>query len=79
MPEILRPENRDSRQPQDQGNKVIRRTTLAISPGDVLFNMVQSSHRLVKISKQRLEGLQYFDKCDTRPEPTDPAFPAAKI
>jgi outer membrane protein insertion porin family len=52
-------------------DKVIRRE-LAISPGDV-FNMVQ-----VKISKQRLEGLQYFDKVDTRPEPTDPAIPGRK-
>ena len=52
-------------------DKVIRRE-LAISPGDV-FNMVQ-----VKISKQRLEGLQYFDKVDMRPEPTDPAIPGRK-
>jgi len=46
-------------------DKVIRRE-LAISPGDVL-DMVR-----VKISKQRLEGLQYFDKVDMSPEPTDP-------
>jgi len=52
-------------------DKVIRRE-LAISPGDV-FNMVQ-----VKISKQRLEGLQYFDKVEMRPEPTDPAIPGRK-
>jgi len=52
-------------------DKVIRRE-LAISPGDV-FNMVQ-----VKISKQRLEGLQYFDKVDLRPEPTDPVIPGRK-
>ena len=52
-------------------DKVIRRE-LAISPGDV-FNMVQ-----VKMSKQRLEGLQYFDKIDTRPEPTDPAIAGRK-
>ena len=52
-------------------DKVIRRE-MAISPGDV-FNMVQ-----VKISKQRLEGLQYFDKVDMRPEPTDPAIPGRK-
>jgi outer membrane protein insertion porin family len=52
-------------------DKVIRRE-LAINPGDV-FNMVQ-----VKISKQRLEGLQYFDKVDMRPEPTDPAIPGRK-
>ena len=52
-------------------DKVIRRE-LAISPGDV-FNMVQ-----VKTSKQRLEGLQYFDKVDMRPEPTDPAIAGRK-
>jgi outer membrane protein insertion porin family len=52
-------------------DKVIRRE-LAISPGDV-FNMVQ-----VKISKQRLEGLQYFDKVDMRPEPTDPVIAGRK-
>ena len=52
-------------------DKVIRRE-LAINPGDV-FNMVQ-----VKISKQRLEGLQYFDKVDMRPEPTDPAIAGRK-
>lgn len=45
-------------------DKVIRRE-LAVSPGEV-FDMVR-----VKLSKQRLEGLQYFDKIDTRPEPTD--------
>lgn len=45
-------------------DKVIRRE-LAVSPGDV-FDMVR-----VKRSKQRLEGLQYFEKVDTRPEPTD--------
>ncbi len=52
-------------------DKVIRRE-LAINPGDV-FNMVQ-----VKVSKQRLEGLQYFDKVDMRPEPTDPAIAGRK-
>ena len=52
-------------------DKVIRRE-LAISPGDV-FNMVQ-----VKMSKQRLEGLQYFGKIDTRPEPTDPPIAGRK-
>ncbi len=52
-------------------DKVIRRE-LAISPGDV-FNMVQ-----VKISKQRLEGLSYFSKVDTRPEPTDPPIAGRK-
>jgi len=41
-------------------DKVIRRE-LAISPGET-FDMVR-----VKISKQRLEGLQYFDKVDMRP------------
>ena len=45
-------------------DKVIRRE-LAVSPGEV-FDMVR-----VKRSKQRLEGLQYFEKVDTRPEPTD--------
>jgi outer membrane protein insertion porin family len=52
-------------------DKVIRRE-LAISPGDV-FDMVR-----VKISKQRLEGLQYFDKVETRPNPTDPPIPGQK-
>jgi outer membrane protein insertion porin family len=46
-------------------DKVIRRE-LAISPGEV-FDMVR-----VKISKERLENMQYFDKVDLRPEPTDP-------
>ncbi len=32
----------------------------------------------VKISKQRLEGLQYFDKVDLRPEPIDPPTPGEK-
>jgi outer membrane protein insertion porin family len=45
-------------------DKVIRRE-LAVSPGEV-FDMVR-----VKVSKQRLEGLQYFDKVDLRPEPTE--------
>jgi len=52
-------------------DKVIRRE-LAINPGDVL-DMVR-----VKISKQRLEGLQYFDKVEMRPEPTDPPIPGSK-
>jgi outer membrane protein insertion porin family len=52
-------------------DKVIRRE-LAISPGDVL-DMVR-----VKISKQRLEGLDYFDKVDIRPEPIDPPTPGEK-
>jgi outer membrane protein insertion porin family len=50
---------------------VIRRE-LAINPGDV-FDMVH-----VKISKQRLEGLQYFDKVETRPEATDPPINGQK-
>ena len=45
-------------------DKVIRRE-LAVSPGEV-FDMVR-----VKVSKQRLEGLQYFEKVDARPEPSD--------
>jgi len=45
-------------------DRVIRRE-LAVSPGEV-FDMVR-----VKVSKQRLEGLQYFEKVDTRPEPSD--------
>ena len=52
-------------------DKVIRRE-LAISPGEV-FDMVR-----VKISKQRLEGLDYFDKVDMRPEPTDPPIAGRK-
>ncbi len=52
-------------------DKVIRRE-LAISPGEVL-DMVR-----VKISKQRLEGLEYFDKVDIRPEPIDPPTPGQK-
>jgi outer membrane protein insertion porin family len=46
-------------------DKVIRRE-MAIAPGEV-FDMVR-----VKISKERLEGLQYFSKVDMEPEPTDP-------
>jgi outer membrane protein insertion porin family len=52
-------------------DKVIRRE-LAISPGEV-FDMVR-----VKLSKQRLEGLQYFDKVDMDPEPTDPPIAGRK-
>jgi outer membrane protein insertion porin family len=52
-------------------DKVIRRE-LAISPGEV-FDMVK-----VDISKQRLENLQYFDKVDARPEPTDPPIAGRK-
>jgi len=46
-------------------DKVIRRE-LAIAPGEVM-DMVR-----VKTSKQRLEGLDYFEKVDINPEPTDP-------
>jgi outer membrane protein insertion porin family len=52
-------------------DKVIRRE-LAISPGET-FDMVR-----VKISKERLEGLQYFDKVDLEPEPTDPPIAGRK-
>ena len=52
-------------------DKVIRRE-LAISPGDVL-DMVH-----VKISKQRLEGLDFFEKVDTRTEDIDPPTPGEK-
>lgn len=52
-------------------DKVIRRE-LAISPGEV-FDMVR-----VKVSKERLEGLQYFSKVDVEPEPTDPPIPGRK-
>jgi outer membrane protein insertion porin family len=44
-------------------DKVIRRE-LSVSPGDV-FNMVR-----VKLSKERLEGLQYFTRVQTEVEPT---------
>lgn len=44
-------------------DKVIRRE-LSVSPGDV-FDMVQ-----VRLSKQRVEGLGFFEKVDTKPEPT---------
>jgi len=52
-------------------DKVIRRE-LAIAPGEVM-DMVR-----VKISKQRLEGLDYFEKVDVNPEPTDPPMPDHK-
>ena len=52
-------------------DKVIRRE-LAISPGEV-FDMVR-----VDISRQRLENLQYFDKVDLRPEPTEPPIAGRK-
>jgi len=45
-------------------DKVIRRE-LTISPGEP-FNMVA-----VKRSRQRLEGLQFFEKVDARPDPTE--------
>ncbi len=44
-------------------DRVIRRE-LAVSPGET-FDMVR-----VKLSEQRLKGLQYFDKVDARPEDT---------
>ena len=44
-------------------DKVIRRE-LAVSPGEV-FDMVR-----VRLSKERLEGLQFFEKVDTKVEPT---------
>jgi outer membrane protein insertion porin family len=54
-------------------DKVIRRE-LAVSPGEV-FDMVR-----VKVSKERLEGLQYFEqgKVEARPEPTDPPIAGRK-
>ena len=45
-------------------DRVIRRE-LAVSPGEV-FDSVK-----VKLSKLRLEGLTYFERVDTQPEPTD--------
>lgn len=45
-------------------DKVIRRE-LTIAPGDV-FDMVA-----VKRSRARLEGLQFFEKVDVRPDPTE--------
>jgi len=52
-------------------DKVIRRE-LAISPGET-FDMVR-----VKISQKRLEGLDYFEKVDMQPEPTDPPIAGEK-
>jgi outer membrane protein insertion porin family len=52
-------------------DKVIRRE-LAIAPGEV-FDMVR-----VKISQQRLEGLDYFGKVNLEPEPVDPPIPGRK-
>ncbi|HXT13873.1 MAG TPA: outer membrane protein assembly factor BamA [Candidatus Angelobacter sp.] len=48
-------------------DRVIRRE-LAVSPGEV-FDMTR-----VNVSQQRLEGLQYFNKVDMQPEPTDIAY-----
>ena len=45
-------------------DRVIRRE-LAVSPGET-FDMVR-----VDVSQRRLEGLQYFNKVDMRPEPTE--------
>jgi len=45
-------------------DRVIRRE-LAVAPGEI-FNMVR-----VKISTNRLYGLQYFEKVDARPEATE--------
>ena len=52
-------------------DKVIRRE-LAISPGEV-FDMVR-----VKISQQRIEGMDYFEKVTMDPEPTDPVIAGRK-
>ena len=57
--------------PNTPMDKVIRRE-LAIAPGDV-FDMVH-----VKISKQRLEGLNYFEKVEMDPAPLDPPVPGRK-
>ena len=45
-------------------DKVIRRE-LSVTPGET-FDMTR-----VKLSKQRLEGLQFFEKVEAEPEPTD--------
>ena len=45
-------------------DKVIRRE-LSVAPGET-YNNVK-----VKLSKQRLEGLNFFEKVETQPEPTD--------
>src|ERR1041385_1884726 len=45
-------------------DRVIRRE-LAVSPGEI-FDMVR-----VKLSTNRLPGLNYFEKIDAKPEPTD--------
>ena len=49
-------------------DRVIRRE-LAVSPGET-FDMVR-----VNVSQRRLEGLQYFEKVDMRPEPTEVSVP----
>ena len=49
-------------------DRVIRRE-LAVYPGEV-YDMVR-----VKISKQKLENMQYFSKVDTQAEDTDVAQP----
>jgi outer membrane protein insertion porin family len=45
-------------------DKVIRRE-LSVSPGDIFNNV------LVENSKLRLEGMEFFEKVDTKSEPTD--------
>ncbi len=52
------------RQTSSTKDKVIRRE-LAVSPGDV-FDMVR-----IRRSKERLEGLSFFEKVDTKPSATD--------
>ncbi|MBU6409170.1 MAG: outer membrane protein assembly factor BamA [Verrucomicrobia bacterium] len=49
-------------------DKVIRRE-LAIAPGEV-FDMVR-----VKLSKERLQNLEYFSRVDMEPEPLSPPIP----
>ncbi len=66
-----RVERIDIRGNEKTRDKVIRRE-LAIAPGEV-FDMVR-----VKISQQRLEGLDYFEKVDLRPQPTDPPISGRK-
>ncbi len=52
-------------------DKVIRRE-LAVAPGET-FDMVR-----VKVTKTRLENLQFFEKVDARPEATDPPIAGRK-
>jgi outer membrane protein insertion porin family len=66
-----RVERIDIRGNEKTKDKVIRRE-LAIAPGEV-FDMVR-----VKISQQRLEGLDYFEKVDMRPQSTDPPIAGRK-